>query len=396
MGRNVLPGRLKPIEKLTLADVEAVRLVLRGDSVIDWHRLNLSTVDEARRLLRSHELDPDEAADRARIESVKNEAIAFLRRQFDFPIPKPVARATIEELLLIASGQGHRQLCACTILKAMHVIHHAEGRELLFCVPLSDQDVFRLVEDKVYRVVGGMLSAGFPITEFVGGRKNKDSLYTKLLSKRNASASEIYDKLRFRIVTRDADDILPVLHYLTEHLFPFSMCVAGESKATIFDFRAFCLAHPHLRPMVRSFQTGRSVQPAAPGQPGSTPPGPLPEVAEPVARTVPGDAEGVGADGARNDNEFSAPAYRVIHFVVDLPIRVPASVLEASPPAAWTLGPVVFVLCEFQVVDRETEASNERGEASHDAYKERQRDAVMQRLKLGVRPQKVTASKKRR
>jgi uncharacterized protein (TIGR04562 family) len=378
MGRHV-PGRLKPIEKLTLADVEAVRLVLRGDSIIDWHRLNLETLEEARRILRAHELDPDEPADRARMESVKHEAIAFLRRQFDFPIPKPVARATVEELLLIASGQGHRQLCACTILKAMHVIHHAEGRELLFCVPLSDQDVFRLVEDKVYRVVGGMLSAGFPITEFVGGRKNKDSLYTKLLSKRNASASEIYDKLRFRIVTRDASDILPVLHYLTEHLFPFSMCVAGESKATIFDIRGFCLAHPHLRPMVKEFQTGRSIAAKAAGT-GSSPPVPI-ETAEGLAD---------------NDNEFSAPAYRVIHFVVDLPIRLPADVLEAAPPAAWTLGPVIFVLCEFQVVDRETEASNERGEASHDAYKERQRDAVMQRLKLGVRPQKVTATKKRR
>ena len=378
MARHV-PGRLKPIEKLTLADVEAVRLMLRGDSIIDWHRLNLSTLDEARRLMRSHELDPDDPADRARVESVKHEAIAFLRRQFDFPIPKPVARATIEELLLIASGQGHRQLCACTILKAMHVIHHAEGRELLFCVPLSDQDVFRLVEDKVYRVVGGMLSAGFPITEFVGGRKNKDSLYTKLLSKRNASAAEIYDKLRFRIVTRDAHDILPVLHYLTEHLFPFSMCMEGESKSTIFDVRGYCLAHPHLRPMVKQFQTGRSIQAALPGQPpGSSPPAALP-----------------GPEGGA-DNEFSAPAYRVIHFVVDLPVRLPADVLEAAPPAAWPLGPVIFVLCEFQVVDRETEASNERGDASHDAYKERQRDAVMQRLKLGVRPQKVTATKKRR
>ena len=368
MSRELPPERLKPLDGFTLADLEAVRLVLRGDSVIDWHRLNLSSDDEARRFLRAHELDPDDRADRARMESVKNEAIAFLRRQFDFPIPKPVARASVEEILLLASGRGHRQVCACTILKAMHVIHHAEGRELLFCVPLSDQDVFRLVEDKVYRVVGGMLASGFPITEFVGGRKNKDSLYTKLLSKRNASASEIYDKLRFRIVTRTADDILPVIHYLTEHLFPFSLCVSGESKSTIFDFRAFCLAHPHLRPMVKDFQTGPSVQ----GHPAEVP------------------------EAHPSDNEFSAAAYRVIHFVVDLPIRLPKKVLDAAPPAGWSLGPVIFVLCEFQVVDRETEAANERGEASHERYKERQREAVMQRLKLGVRPMAVAPGRPKR
>jgi hypothetical protein len=35
------------------------------------------------------------------------------------------------------------------------------------------------------------------------------------------------------------------------------------------------------------------------------------------------------------------------------------------------------------MVDGETEASNEGGEASHASYKERQRRAVIQRLKLG-------------
>ena len=40
------------------------------------------------------EFDLDEPADRARIEAVKNAAISYLRRNFDFPIPKPVAQPT--------------------------------------------------------------------------------------------------------------------------------------------------------------------------------------------------------------------------------------------------------------------------------------------------------------
>ena len=48
-------------------------------------------------------------------------------------------------------------------------------------LPFSDQELFYLVEEKVYRVIGGMLAHGFPILEFIGGRKNKDSLYQKLL-----------------------------------------------------------------------------------------------------------------------------------------------------------------------------------------------------------------------
>ena len=59
--------------------------------------------------------------------------------------------------------------------------------------------------------------------------------------------------------------------------------------------------------------------------------------------------------------------------------------LELAPAHAWTLGPIVFVLCEFQLIDRETEAANELGEASHARYKERQKGAVMRRLKIGTR-----------
>lgn len=340
-------GRLKRLDEFTLQEMEAVRLMLRGESVIDWHRLQLVDADEARRILITQEFRPDEPADRARLESIKNEAIAYLRRHFEFPIPKPVERASVEELLLLASGKGHRQMCACTILKAMHIIHHLDGRELLFSIPMADQDVFHLVEEKVYRVIGGMLAAGFPITEFVGGRKNKDSLYTKLLSKADTTAAAIYDKLRFRIVTRSADDILPVLLYLSERLLPFNYVVPRESINTIFHFRSYCETQPHLKALLRNLQAGAD------------------------------DELTVG------DNTFSAENYRVIHFVVDLPVRLPAEIMEMAPPAAWALGPIIFVLVEFQLIDRETEAANELGDASHAKYKERQKHAVMRRLKLG-------------
>jgi uncharacterized protein (TIGR04552 family) len=349
MTHDAVVDRLKRLDEFTLMDLEAVRLILRGDSVIDWHRMHYATEEEARSFLITQEFHPDEPADRERLETIRDEAIAYLRRNFDFPIPRPVAAASAEEILLLASGRGHRQVCACTILKAMQIIHHLDGRELLFSIPMSDQEVFHLVEEKVYRIIGGMLAAGFPITEFIGGRKNKDSLYTKLLSKAATSASEIYDKLRFRIVTRSADDILPVLLYLSERVLPFNYVMPGQSINTIFHFRSYCEGKTHLRALIKDIQAG------------------------------------VDDELTVGDNTFSAENYRVIHFVVDLPVRLPAEIMDMAPPAAWPLGPIIFVLCEFQIVDRETEASNELGEASHAKYKERQKQAVMRRLKLGVR-----------
>lgn len=349
-------GSLKRLDEFFLHDLEAVRLVLRGRSVIDWHRLDFDHPEQARRLIENHELSLDDPSDVAFMEQMRDEAVGYLKRNFSFAIPRPVQEASLPELLMIASGKGHRQMCACTILKCLHIINHMTGRELLYRLPVSDKDLFSLVEEKVYRVVGNMLSGGFPITEFIGGRKNLDSTYTKLLSKTESTAAALYDKLRFRIVTRTQDDILPILLYLTENLFPFNYVVPGESTNTLFHFQTFCESQPHLAPMVPRFQ-GKVDDALIPG-----------------------------------DNRFSAENYRVMHFVADVPVRVPEHIMHAAQPGTDGLGPIVYVLCEFQMLDAETDSKNEVGEASHEAYKKRQREAVARRLRLGARDEPAISS----
>ncbi len=358
-GKVTRPTGLKGLDDFLLHDVDALRLILRGGSVIDWHRLNLTDSEQARKFIRDHELDPDDSDDAGYIQAVKEQAIAYLRRNFALAFPKPIAQASAEELLLLASGSGHRQQAACTVLKVMQIINHTNGRELLFRLPVSDKDLFHLVEEKVYRVVGTMLSDGFPITEFVGGRKNLDSTYTKLLSKPESSAVAVYDKLRFRIVTRQCDDLLPILLYLSGQLFPFNYVVPKQSTNTMFHFRSFCQAHPSLKKYVSEFQ-GPSEDDLTPG-----------------------------------DNRFSSPSYRTIQFVADVPVRVPAHIMELAPPGSENLGPIVYMLCEVQLLDAETEEANERGTANHEAYKQRQREAVHRRIRLGARGPREPSSSKR-
>jgi len=340
----------RTIDEFELSDLDAIWNILRGDSVIDWKRLNFASREDTREFIRVQEFDPDDAADKARMEAVKAEAIQYLRRHFEYPIPKPIAEMPVEELMLTAASKGHKQVCACVILKVMHIISHLQGRELLYVLPLSDAEVFQLVEQKIYRVIGGMLEGGMPITEFLGGRKMRDALYTKLLSKSETIAAQIYDKVRFRIVTRTTEDLLPVLNYLNRRLFPFNYAIPGESYNTLLDPRAFARSHPHLGALLASPQSNVT--------------------ADPLTGLV--------------DNKFSARTYRVIHFVVDMPVRVPKRVLAQAPAAAANLGAVVFVLVELQLVDHETELANEAGEASHARYKERQRTAVRDRLQLGA------------
>lgn len=347
-----LMSSLRTLRDFSLHDLESVRLILRGGSVIDWHRLNFSSAADVHQFIENHDLDPNSDLDRAYLRGIQEQAVRYLRRNFTFAIPKPVEEADFVELALLASSDGHRQQCACTILKVMQIINHMAGRELLFRLPVSDRDLFHLVEEKVYRVVGGMLSDGLPIDEFVGGRKNLDSTYTKLLSKPESSTSALYDKLRFRIVTRERGDLLPVLLYLSQRIFPFNYVVPSESTNTIFHFRSLCESDPHLGQFVPRFQ-GKEDDTLTPG-----------------------------------DNRFSDPEYRTIQFVADVPVRVPPHILDLAPPGSESLGRVVYMLCEFQLLDADTEATNENGAANHEAYKQRQRDAVFRRLRLGAREQK--------
>ena len=354
--------RLKTLDEFSLADLEAVRLLLRGDFGHRLrHRLNSSrTRREITDFILAQEFHPDEAADRARMEAIKNEAVSYLRRHFEYPIPKPVEQASVEDLFALATKNGHRQTCACTILKCMHIIHHLDGRELLFMLPMSDQEIFHLVEEKVYRVIGSMLAEGFPITEFVGGRKNKDSLYTKLLSKREAVSAQIFDKLRFRIVTRERDDIFPIVQFLQKKLFPFNYVIPSQSINSIFHFKRYCQQRDHLKAYLADMQAGAD------------------------------------EDYTPSDNVFSADNYRVIHFVVDMPVRLPRKLLERAPSSAWSLGPVVFVVGRVPGHrPRDRAGEREQGEASHAKYKDRQKKAVIRRLQLGMREMRtaVTAAR---
>jgi uncharacterized protein (TIGR04552 family) len=341
------------LAEATLADLEAVRLLLRGESVIDWHRLAFSDHREVERFLRVNEFDPDNNEDLNRLEELRDEAVDYLARNFSYRIPPEVGSGVpVQDLFLLASQRGRRQTYACVVLKVMHVIHHLAGRELLFKLPVSDDEVFGYVEKKVLKTVEEIRAAGYPIVEFAWSRKERDSLITKLLAKRASIAANVYDKLRFRLITRSREDLAPMLIELAHRLVPFNYVIPGESVNGVLDFKRLVARTPALT-----------------------------RHAADLAADDPGDADGAGSGG----NEFSGPAYRVINFVADLPVRMDEYLMQISDQHHADLGTTIFVLTEFQVLDADTAAINESGENSHSAYKERQSTRVKARLTGGSR-----------
>jgi uncharacterized protein (TIGR04552 family) len=232
------------------------------------------------------------------------------------------------------------------------VLQHLAAGELATRLAVSADRIFQVVEDKVLRTVEEMKTAGCQIVEFEWSRKEEDSLITKLLAKRDNLAAHVYDKLRFRMITRSEDEIVFVLRELLQRLVPFNYVIPSESQNDIVDLQAFIERAPELR-------------------------GHLPELLD-LSNVTPDKRPPVA-------NEFSGPSYRVVNFIADLPVRVDKQLgLAPDDPLLADTGPVVFVLTEFQIVDLRTSEANEQGENSHDRYKERQATRVRARLMHGM------------
>jgi uncharacterized protein (TIGR04552 family) len=330
---TVLPRVARPpsVSELTLADTEAVRLMLRGDSVIDWHHLGFADHSEVDRFLRLNEFDPESDDEMARLEDIRESAVEYLARTYAMAIPDEVAAdLPARDLFLVASSSGPHQKWACVVLKVMHIIHHINGRAALLKVSISDEIIFREIELKVLQVVEQLRAAGAPLSEFEWSRKPRDSQITKLMAKKSTLAANIYDKLRFRLIVPGHQDLVPMLATLTRQLIPFNYIVPGESVNQLVN-------------LPTADERGNGYAP----------------------RELP-------------YNEFSGPEYRIINFVADLPLRLERLLPKTDLPPE--LSHVVFVLTEFQVADKTTAIKNETGASSHEAYKSRQLERVRMRL----------------
>ena len=346
---SVLPrvGRPATLDDLELDDLESIRLLLRGDSVVDWHRLAFTDHAGVDRFLRLNEFDPASEAEMDRLEELRLDAVEYLSRVYAMSLPDEVAEGVAaRDQFLMASRKGPHQTSACVVLKCMHIIHHLAGRAALLKVSISDELISRAIELKVMKVIEDLRGAGAPITEFEWSRKPRDSQITKLMAKRSTIAASIYDKLRFRLIVPTAADLVPTLAMLMRQLVPFNYVVPGESVNQLVD----------ISKMLNS--TSRLSALAAKMQP-----------------------EHVVSDRPPTINEFSGAEYRIVNFVADLPLRLEQLVAATDLPP--DLSHVVFVLTEFQIADKDTAIANESGECSHEAYKARQHEQVLRRLHRG-------------
>src|SRR5712671_4459190 len=330
-----------------------MRVVLRGGSVIDWRRRHFQNKEEVDHDRPRCLFDPDDPFDHARLQRNPDEAVAYLRTRFRYRVAEEVPRPReLQDVFLLASGAREPQRLrriACIVLKVMHVVHHVEARGLLHRARVSEDELAQLVTARVDYAIGQLRRAGMPILAAAGSVKTRHSLITKLLAKKETLAAQIYDRVRYRVVTAHRDDVLPVLVRLCDVLVPFNFVVPGQTQNTLFSFRRLVRETPTLRKLAPELQAGLHLE-EHDRREGNAPPA----------------------------NEFSGDDYQVLNFVVDLPVRLPERAVDTAD------GRIAFCMVELQLVDADTARANESGVNAHSRYKKRQLRRVLRRLSRGL------------
>ena len=334
---------------LSFRELEEVRLLLRGGSVIDWVRAHYD-LKSAKAFLRLQEFRADEERDHLRMCAIKTSALSYLANIGE-DMPKSIRDASVTELLVMASEAGEHRLDACKTLKAMHIVHHIDSRKLRYRLGVSEKKIAGLLAEKVHGFRDRLVGEKFPLVSFDGGEKQRTSEITKLLVKREHHAAQIHDRVRFRFIVEEESDLVPLLSRITRELLPFNYIVPDKSVNLLVNFSALMESHQSYRDAADKLQVN------------------------------------LGYEESRIHalNEFSGMSYRCINFVADVPIRVPLDLMNEDNR---DLGFVIFALAEFQLFDRKTDIDNQKGENKHEAYKARQVDVVRERLALGINAKK--------
>src|SRR5512147_2916992 len=94
-----------------VAELEQLRLLLRGGSVVDWMRLDFRDAAEVEDFLRLNLFDLDDPRDERRIRAILAQAVEYLRSVYGYRVADPVASPEdLRTLFLLASGvaEPHR------------------------------------------------------------------------------------------------------------------------------------------------------------------------------------------------------------------------------------------------------------------------------------------------
>ncbi|NUN16507.1 MAG: TIGR04552 family protein [Myxococcales bacterium] len=383
---------------------DSLGAIIGGASAIDVPRLRVSGMAEANDFLRCYGFDWASPSHRLDLELIRTEALAFLEDELltepgDPPIPVEVReQRDVRKLLLWASNRDLQVLqpWSCSVLRLMHTISHCHS----YFAQRFGEEIRKQILDRfqphIYEM-SGKLSLGkgafaIPLVNFeIKAKKPMRSVLMKLLHKVENVATDIFDYVGVRLVTKQRFDALLCVRYLRKNnVIMFANVKPSRSRNTLIDMARVRVILDVVQQKVELGEIHDDARLDAIRQ--------LVQI-EPYPQISP------------TDNPHSSVAYRSIQFTCRQQIRVReslpkemASLLTAladSPVAQWPevraaqqwakYGSEIhfFFPFEVQVMDEQSYEMSRSGLAAHDVYKKRQRETVRQRVLGTLCPRSV-------
>jgi uncharacterized protein (TIGR04562 family) len=340
--------------------------VIGGVSSIDLENIHIDSIEEADAFVKTYGYDIEVENDVERLWSLHVRAVAFIRESLlieDESLPSRVSDRTqlqkVSQLLLIASNKTDEDSwAACAVLRVMHVLAHIENDIFVeYSDTIQDQVLrnFRehIIQDDVQGTILGRYGdvdrihlKKFEVKPF----KATSSSLVKLLSKPQAVAFTLLDKMGIRFVTKNVVDAFRVVRFLAaEHIVSTPNIMPDQGRNNLYPLNLF-------------LETVKEAGPIT-----------SPEEIDQLLAIKWNEAQH-RAEFYQRKNEFSSSEYRSMKFICRHLIRLNVAGRELR----------FFFPYEIQILDYDTYIKNLGGATAHEAYKKRQLAVVRGRV-LGKR-----------
>jgi len=324
------------LNNISLKDAKIITSVLEGNSVLDWHRLYFETREEVIQFLEINGFNLSKSRDKRRIEFIFKNAITYLRNIHSLYISDSFKKENIIDIFLYASNHKKYRKDAeisCAILKVMNIINHIDSQDLVTKIQIERQTLLKKVEKRINKHIQMMRTSTGLDFEFQLSIKERDSIISKFLTKKEGIVARIFDRIRFRIITETKEEIIPVMNYLFSNLFPYNYVIPSETTNNLISIEY----------RENSFKLSKN---------------------------------SINKKG----NKFSGPSYKVLNFIVDIPVRIDDILILPNNSSFSNHAYIIYILTEIQIIDKQTYKNNKEGENSHELYKGRQKKLILERL----------------
>jgi uncharacterized protein (TIGR04562 family) len=341
---------------------------MKGTSVLDAPQLDLKSEAEAYRFILNYGFDLYLPEHCDQLDKIYRRALLFIEKYLEAaassPLPEPVKNLVMERdlraALICVSNQpfdseviseSHRPWL-CALFKVMHAVAHMQSDlRLKYLGKIKKQTIDRM--EAHLQKVNDDLFLGFegdriPLFGFYKKEaKVRDSLLMKLLARAGSGAYDIYDHIGCRFVTHTKWDALRVIQYLHDHqLVAFPNIMGSRSRNSLIPF-------DQLVEVLSRIDAGSSL--------------------ETVVNSI------LPPEGGSADNPFTGEGYHSIQFTARQMIRIPV-IRQGGQRREMTF----FFPFEVQILDKVSFKGASEGPNAHEFYKEKQLEAVKQRVLKGV------------